>query len=291
MLIYKSDDFIPLGNSFTSFPSAELRSERRHSHDFYEIGYVNNGEGLHYNGKEFQTVKNGSFVLISPEKEHCFVSPESNNIPWVMVYDCLFTKDFFEDVMNSFINIEALKSSALYNLFENKKTFCIVLSDNSSSEIKFYMDAIKRKCDLQFGNTDILVKNLLLNMLIEISNIYDAHLALAKNTSNPTLGIEHLIRYINVNIDIDLNLNLLADQIHMSPSYLSRYFKQKTGKTISEYIMELRIKRAQDLLLSTTHSITDVCFLCGYSSIANFRKYFKKYVGLSPREFKKINGK
>lgn len=291
MLIYKSEDFIPKGNFFTTFPSAELRSERRHAHDFYEIGYVEDGEGLHYDGKEFETVKGGSFVLISPDTEHCFSSRESNSVPWLMVYDCLFTTDFFKEAVREYLNIEECKNSALYGILKKKEPFCLLLSDNADKEIKYYIDAIKRKRDISLGNINIIVKNLLVNMLIEIGNIYDSQLSLAKSTQKTTLGIEHLIRYINVNIDIDLSLELLAAQIHMSPAYLSRYFKKKTGKSISEYIMELRIKKAQDLLLSTTHSITDVCFLCGYSSIANFRKYFKKYVGMSPREYRKLNGK
>ena len=290
MLIYKSEDFIPQNKNFTSFPSAELRSERRHSHDFFEIGYVEDGEGLHYDGSEFQTVKGGSFVLISPGAEHCFSSNENNSIPWLMVYDCLFVKDFFESVREMYLNINELKNSALYKLLSKRERFCLVLND-ADKEIHFYIEAIKSKCNAPFSNADIIVKNLLLNMLIEIGNIYDMQLGLAQTNQKTLLGIEHLIRYIKVNLDVDLNLDLLAAQIHMSPSYLSRYFKQKTGRTVSEYIMELRIKKAQDLLLSTTHSISDVCFLCGYSSITNFRKYFRKYVGLSPRDYRKLNGK
>lgn len=291
MLIYKSNDFIPKNKNFTAFPCAELRTERRHSHDFYELAYVYDGNGLHYDGREFKTVSQGSFILISPGMEHYFISPENNNTPWLMVYDCLFLKTFFEETIKTYLDINESKNSALYSIFDKKETFCLVLSDDTNNTIMFYIEAIKHKCIEQMKNTDIIVKNLLLNILMEVEHIYNKSLGVTENTQKPLLGIEHLTRYINANLDINLNLDLLAAQIHMSPSYLSRYFKQMTGKNISEYITEQRIKKAQDLLLSTTHSITDVCFLCGYSSIANFRKYFSKYTGLSPREYRKVNGK
>lgn len=294
MLTYKCSTFIPPGEEFNAFPCAELRTERKHSHEFYEFAYVCDGCGTHYDGNDYKTVVRGNFVVISPGIEHCFISSENIESPWTTVLDCLFTNQFFNAVKQDYLNIESLKDTILYKLFENNKPFCLVLSDGTNSEIKFYMEAIKHKRGINNHKTNAIVKNLLLNMLIETSTLYDSFFEAPETVQKSLFEINHLIRYIKANLDVNLTLNLLAAQIHMSPAYLSRYFKQKTGKNISEYIAELRVEKAKKLLISTTHSITDVCFLCGYSSVPNFRKYFKKIVGMSPGNYRKqpnkING-
>lgn len=287
MLTYKCSDFIPYHQEFTAFPCAELRTERKHSHEFYELAYVYDGHGSHFDGNELKAVSRGSLILTSPEAEHYFVSPKNNDAPWLMVLDCLFTKQFFDDVLETYLNISILKNTTLYQLIKSNKPFCLLLSDDSNSEIKLYMETIKHKRGINRVGTDILVKNLLLNILIEISTLYDVQLGFPETIQKPLWGIDHLIRYIKANLDINLTLNLLAAQIHLSPSYLSRYFKQKTGKNISEYITELRIEKAKELLVSTVYSVTDICFLCGYSSVPNFRKYFRKATGMSPGEYRK----
>ena len=77
--------------------------------------------------------------------------------------------------------------------------------------------------------------------------------------------------------------------MHLSREYLSRYFKRYTGKNISETLLEVRMYHAKEMLITTTHAVDDIGLYCGYTSSSNFQKAFKKYTGMSPREFRNIN--
>ena len=82
-------------------------------------------------------------------------------------------------------------------------------------------------------------------------------------------------------------MDFLAEQAHMSREYLSRKFKSYTGTNLSDFIAEVRIERARQLLRSSAHSVTDISSYCGYTSLGNFQRFFKKLVGCSPSEYRK----
>lgn len=85
----------------------------------------------------------------------------------------------------------------------------------------------------------------------------------------------------------DLSVDKLADELGLSPKYLSRLFKQITGKTIMDSVNELRLSKAQNLLLNTQEQILDIAIASGYSSSSYFHKIFKKEFGITPTEYRK----
>jgi len=80
----------------------------------------------------------------------------------------------------------------------------------------------------------------------------------------------------------------LADQVHFNPSYLSRLFKQKTGLNLSDYISDIRVQKAKELLQDMNMKIYEVAQALGYSSSANFVRFFRKATGISPQEYRDI---
>lgn len=86
----------------------------------------------------------------------------------------------------------------------------------------------------------------------------------------------------------DIRLNFLADMVGMSPSSFSRFFKLRTGRSISDYIISIRLAEASRELISTATSISDICFNSGFNNVSNFNRIFKKNKGLTPKEFREI---
>jgi len=291
MITYRAKEFISENKAYHLFYCAESRSLHLHTHDFYEIAYVYEGMGKHYANGKIGMLTEGDFILLSPGIEHCVASLEESNAPWIRICNCLFAKEYFENLVQSYLKFDALKNTEFYNILQNKVPFCLHLSDNKDHIIKNYIWSIKYEYDLDKNCIDSVVKNLLINFLVETSRIYDLKLGRTAPAAKQNLEIENLIKYMKANLNTNLTLELLAAQIYFSPEYLSRYFKKITGKNISTYLMELRIAKAKELLCSSSYSITEVCHLCGYSSISNFRKYFSKTVGMSPREYRKLNRK
>lgn len=102
----------------------------------------------------------------------------------------------------------------------------------------------------------------------------------------PTI-VETVKMYIEENLDSELSRNDLATKVYLHPDYLSHVFKEKTGVSISDYIIDMRMKKAKNLLLSTNERISMISFHVGYSNTAYFTKVFKRTIGLTPKEYRK----
>lgn len=98
--------------------------------------------------------------------------------------------------------------------------------------------------------------------------------------------LEQLTQYIDSHLDSDLSLAALAREVHYSPSYLSRAFKQQTGEVISAYVKSARIDRAKTLLSNTDYQVQEIAELVGMPKINTFGTVFKSATGLSPTQYR-----
>jgi two-component system, response regulator YesN len=92
--------------------------------------------------------------------------------------------------------------------------------------------------------------------------------------------------YTEQNLDKELSLTRLADELHFNPSYLSRLFKHVTGKSVSEYIAEIKINKARELLSKSNMKINEIAGSLGFESSSYFTRFFKKYTDLGPQEYR-----
>ncbi|MBO9201926.1 MULTISPECIES: chromate resistance protein ChrB domain-containing protein [Niastella] len=97
---------------------------------------------------------------------------------------------------------------------------------------------------------------------------------------------------IQDHIDTNLSLKELSKDLSINPSYLSREFsKHFNNLSFGEYIRKQRIEKAMELMASTTHSLTEIAYLTGFSDQSHFTRIFKKQTGLSPSDYRKKNRK
>ena len=92
--------------------------------------------------------------------------------------------------------------------------------------------------------------------------------------------------YIDEHYKDEISLELLADLVGMTCTSFSRYFKQRTSKTISEYIIDIRLGHAARMLIDTADSISESCWRTGFNTLSNFTRLFRKRKGCSPTEFR-----
>ena len=123
-------------------------------------------------------------------------------------------------------------------------------------------------------------------LLLRLSGLTGGREDGALTSYHPSV-IRQTLLYLSLHFREHLTLSEIAAASHLSPNYLSELFRQETGKTVMQYLCELRIGYAKKLLDATGLSVTELCFACGYSSLPNFLKYFKKETGLSPLQYKK----
>ncbi|MCU6796090.1 AraC family transcriptional regulator [Paenibacillus sp. WQ 127069] len=96
-----------------------------------------------------------------------------------------------------------------------------------------------------------------------------------------------MTEYMESHIGEDLSLDILADKLKVSAAYLSAYFKDKTGINFIDYLNDLRIRKAKEMLLGSDAKIQDIAVSVGYQSVNSFIRMFKRSTGMSPGEFRK----
>lgn len=102
-----------------------------------------------------------------------------------------------------------------------------------------------------------------------------------------SLVVQKAVLLIDSDVSANLTLSSLAKECAVSAGYLATVFKKETGKTVSEYIKEKRIKHAKHLLLTTHLQVQTVAQHCGIIDVQYFSKLFKKEVGKTPNEYRK----
>lgn len=99
--------------------------------------------------------------------------------------------------------------------------------------------------------------------------------------------IERIKTYVRKNYDKDITRDEIANYVFLNPDYLSRTFKKATGKSLSEYLTEVRIQKSKMLLISTNIQISSIATDVGYNNMNYFSKIFKKVTGTTPVEYRK----
>lgn len=98
--------------------------------------------------------------------------------------------------------------------------------------------------------------------------------------------IEQVLGFIRDNHKRAVSLENVAEQINMTPSAFCRFFKKKTNKTFTNYLIEIRIAAACRLLTEQDFTVSESCYESGYNSTSNFHRHFRRVTGFSPNEYK-----
>ena len=100
--------------------------------------------------------------------------------------------------------------------------------------------------------------------------------------------LERVMAVINRNIsNSDLSVDMIAQEVGISRVHLHRKMKELTNQTPHDFIRNLRLKQAANLLSSQHHNVTEVMYACGFSNTASFSTMFRKFYGMSPRDYMK----
>ncbi|MGC4039725.1 MAG: AraC family transcriptional regulator [Flavobacterium sp.] len=103
--------------------------------------------------------------------------------------------------------------------------------------------------------------------------------------NNPNHPINEVIEYIRLNLKENINLKNLSDKACMSTTSFYRFFKRELGMSPIEFVLNEKIKCAKKLLKNPTIQINEVCFLSGFEDANYFTRMFKKYEGITPKQY------
>lgn len=138
-----------------------------------------------------------------------------------------------------------------------------------------------------------MFSSLLIEFLVYLyrQDLRPARVSSAKSSEEQVLCVRELAGYIEKNSSEEFSLDGLASHCGLNPAYLSRTFHEETGRPLFEFINEVRIRKACQLLKNTDLAVTEVAYTVGYNSLSFFNRYFRRLMDMSPVEYRDYSRK
>jgi len=252
-----------------------------HYHVEVELIHFNKGKGTQFVGDSIKRFQAGDVVLIGSEMPHISRFDdqyfESKNTLPVDIRVAHFQPDFLGDTF--------------LNLPENK--IIKELLEKAKRGIKVTGPARKIVAGLmeKMLHTDGLERMLILiQALHEITKSPGITLLSSigfKLDFNESERVSNIYAYTFKHFKEKISLEEIAGIANVSPNSFCRFFKSKTGKTFSQFILELKVGHACKLLIENNYNIKQICYESGFNNFASFYKYFKAVTGKSPSTYQK----
>ena len=250
-----------------------------HRHGEMELNFVENcRRNRRIIGDSIEVIDCYDLVLMGGGLEHTWEQYEcqSNDIREVTIH---FSRDLFSDAFLSKTHLKPLAD----------------LISKADVGVAFGMKAIMHNYDrlnelvnMEPGFYSVMK---FIELMYELSLTSDYRLLSTSAFAHTTMTtdsrrVQKVKDYIDANFKDDIRLQELADLANMTPTAFSRFFKLRTGKSISEYIIDVRLGHAARMLADSTMAVVEICYRCGFNNISNFNRIFKRKKGLTPTEFR-----
>jgi len=231
---------------------------KRKNFNSYLLLYTVSGKGiLQYEGNEYE-MKENSIMFIDCEKLHVYF-PDSDR--WEF----------------KFIHFMGESSKKYYEYIYSLNQAYII---NNAGELEKYFDNVYNF--VKYSKNEEFCSDMIYRILIKLINLT------TKNTKNTdSFKINDILFYISENYQDKITVQKLADISHLSRCYFSTIFKEGTGYSPYEYILNYRIQAAKYLLQNTYDSIEKIASECGFSDTSSFIRAFKRQEGISPLRYRK----
>ena len=272
--------------SIRAYFSFAKKSREMQIENAWELSYVYEGCGVCYQGEAEAPVEEGMFSLASPGVEHCFVSQTREAGALLRTCNCVFSKDFFDEIWKKVARITGIENYEVAERIYKEESIALLLQDDNARNIRHLMWLIAHEYNHLTTGSDEIIKNSMVSLLVSIIRLYEYQTNRATQMVSRSGEIDELLKYIRSNYGGNLSLEVLASHMHLSREYLCRYFKKYTGRTISDYVLEVRISKAKEMLRTTSHSVADIGIYCGYTTVSSFQRGFRRVTGMSPREYR-----
>lgn len=248
------------------------------SHDFLEMAYVLSGEGKYRINDNIYTIKEGDLILINPGVKHqALLCPEADTP----------ATEFFVGFTN--IRIAGCKENHMplpggeyiYHTSGELGQRLFKLCASMEAE-----NAVRRQ------GRYFMLKSYLIQMLLlvirEQCEPMERPRGYPFESASRKYVAEQVISYIEDHYSERISLDQIAENMYLSPFYISRIFKGETGSTPIRHLINLRLEKAKALLEGGYQgSIQEVAALVGYDDAYHFSKLFKKKYGISPSQVRK----
>ncbi|MEL7248158.1 MAG: AraC family transcriptional regulator [Bacteroidota bacterium] len=260
--------------------------QRPVKNNFFELVLIKRGSGtqcINYNEYPYEE---GSIFLLPPLKCHSFQIEQDSQFVFLK-----FTSDFFHTQGRSALNQAEWFQEAAYILSNyNQLPGDIIHNELDRQHIYTLVELITKENKNYQSSSDALIKSLMTSILeVLLRNIKQGSFYEVQVSGEQDERITRLLSYINEHLAEPklLKVDQLAKTFLLSPTYLSEFFRKKVNIPLREYIIKAKLKLVEIRLLNSSHTLTEIADELSFTDVSHLSKTFKRYTGMSIREFKK----
>jgi AraC family L-rhamnose operon regulatory protein RhaS len=242
-----------------------------HKHTYYEIIFILRGKGIHLlNGKALKYGKDDIFFL-GPDDFHSFQIRQETEFCYIRFTN---TSSGVANSMKNFVSTPA-SGFRITGATDKAHLFAMLNVLRSEYENRFRPGFDEIRDGLMKAMMAVLSRNIQHQTSVEMSH--------------REVDVGDLVAYVReqINSPDKLTIPHLASRFNYSPTYISYYFKQRTGEALKSFIIRTRLKLVETRLLYSNASLAEIAFEFGFTDESHLCKQFRKYTGVTPAYFRK----
>lgn len=252
--------------------------DKYHSHDFPEIAFVLSGAGQYHIEGEIYEVQEGDLLIINPGVKHQALMSMDSNQP---------TTEFFV----GFTDIQLKGYPANFLPVPDGTHMVHTTGELRQKLFKICSSMEAENAVCRQGRYFMLKAYLMQMILLVVREQFEEPMSLkgyAFESANKKYVVEQMVSYFEDHYSEKISLDQIAENMYLSPFYISKIFKSETGDTPIRHLINIRLEKAKELLEGGDgSSIQEIAASVGYDDAYHFSKLFKKRYGITPSQARK----
>ncbi|MGN0164959.1 MAG: AraC family transcriptional regulator [Lachnospiraceae bacterium] len=259
----------------------EAKNGIEHAHaSILEFSFILSGEGKYIvDGKSYD-VKQGDMVFCNPGVSHQSIVTDPDNP--LLEFICGFSDIHFTGMAKDYIELPDGNA-------------CLTFSSDIRREIsRCCYEIVEENYANQPGRYYIIKAQIVKILVLLFRTLRGEEtrecVSTTFNSYSKNYVVDKIKKYINTNYDKKIYLDQIADNMYLSPVYISKMFKEKTGIAPINYLIKVRLEKAKEILESGgNETVKEIAASVGYDNPYHFSKMFKKHYGVSPLTYRREN--
>ncbi|SET70052.1 AraC family transcriptional regulator [Paenibacillus sp. NFR01] len=256
-----------------------------HAHRGIELLYIYSGRGEIMAESRTYPIRDHTLVWFQPYQLHRVAIPPAPGRSYVRT-NLTFDPGFLERFLSVFPSLDAFFRRMWKGHLQQP-----VLYDMQATPIPGMLEELNNSIHHAGHPAAVAAENngLLMLQLLRLLQIHGTGLLDEPDPVHSPGGsqMQRITEWLDAHYKKPFRLDALAGSLHLSPYHVSHVFKQFSGITLSEYLMQLRIREACILLANTTRSVQEIAAEVGGYTPSYFSQMFKKHKGISPEQYRK----
>lgn len=249
-----------------------------HWQDSVEIIYIKKGKGLVFVDFETYEAQAGDIFIILPEHVHGLRQIVGERMEYENI---IFDLSFVENT-----TFDLCFQKYWQPLQQKKVSFPTYLYSGHElhDSVQKYLDSSDILCDQKPIGYELAVKG---NLMLIFSQLFQMPSTNLITTDKNMQKLKSVLSQIEEGYTQKLTIHKIASDCGYSESHFMRWFKEMTGTSFGNYLIDYRLEKAAALLKTSTLTVLDIAEQCGFDNISNFNRLFKKKFELTPNQFRK----